>query len=226
MADQTAGGWLRQANAALTNHAVPAWEQDLKHVLDRVQPYLDRYGYAAIFVAILVEGFGLLAPGQTLLVAAALLAAKGGLQITWVLFWAFLAALLGPGIAYLLGRWGGRPLLLRLRVSERQVYRLEGYFSTYGPGLILVARFFDGLRQLHGYLAGIMQMPANRFAVYSFLGAALWTGFWGGGAFLLDRHLAALHLSWQSLQPWFWGLTLSGCLAGLIYLWRSGRLSR
>lgn len=225
LTDQTTGAWLQPAMAALPDHAVPGWEQDLQHILARAQPYLDRYGYAAIFVAILVEGFGLLAPGQTLLVAAALLAAKGGLQITWVLLWAFLAALLGPGIAYLLGRWGGRALLLRLRVSERQVLRFEGYFHKYGPGLILVARFFDGLRQLHGYIAGIVQMPGGRFAVYSFVGAAFWTGFWGGGAFLLDRHLAALHLTWQSLRPWFWGLTLSGCLAGLLYLWRSSRSS-
>lgn len=226
LAGQTAGSWPQAVEVTLTTNAVLGWEQDLHHMLARVQPYLDRYGYVAVFVAILVEGVGLLAPGQTLLVAAGFLAAKGGLQITWVLFWAFWAALLGPGIAYLLGRWGGHALLLRLRVNERHLHRFEGYFNKYGPGLILIARFFDGLRQLHGYIAGLVQMPKAKFAVYSFVGAAFWTGFWGGGAFLLDRKLGALHLTWRRLEPWFWGLTLLGWLAVLIYLRRSRRASR
>lgn len=41
------------------------------------QPLLSRYGYAALFVTIFMEGFGPPAPGQILLVGAAYLAARG-----------------------------------------------------------------------------------------------------------------------------------------------------
>ena len=44
--------------------------EDLMHAIDSVQPLLDRYGYPLVFVAVLVEGFGLVAPGQTILMAA------------------------------------------------------------------------------------------------------------------------------------------------------------
>ena len=73
-----------------------------------MQPMLDRYGYLVVFLTILVEGVGIPAPGQTLLIAAALSAAHGNLSLVWVLIWACLAAGLGNSLGYLLGRWGGR----------------------------------------------------------------------------------------------------------------------
>ena len=61
----------------------------LEHAIHDVQPLLDRYGYAAVFAAVLVEGFGLVAPGQTMLMAAALGAARGGLNLAAVLLLTF-----------------------------------------------------------------------------------------------------------------------------------------
>ena len=60
-------------------------EHDLQEAVARVQPVLDRYGYPAVFLTILVEGVGIPAPGQTLLIAAALTAAHGNLSLVWVL---------------------------------------------------------------------------------------------------------------------------------------------
>lgn len=91
-------------------------EHDLKQMVARVQPMLQRYGYPALFLAVLVEGMGIPAPGQTLLIAAALIAAHGNLNIVWVLIWSCLAAMLGNILGYLIGRWGGRPLLARFKV--------------------------------------------------------------------------------------------------------------
>ncbi len=196
--------------------------KDFEHTLLAVQPYLEHYGYAAIFVAILVEGIGLLAPGQSLLVAGAILAAHGGLKITWVLIWASLASLLGPCLGYLLGRVGGRRLLIKLKVKTEHLDRLGKLFDTYGPGLILVARFVDGLRQLHGLVAGIAQMPVGKFICLAIPGALLWTAAWGLGAYLLDQEALAWHLSWQSLRPWLFGLILLICLAVFLWLRRPG----
>jgi len=203
--------------------AAPEWERAFSHALTAVQPYLDRYGYAAIFAAILVEGVGLLAPGQSLLIAGGLMAAKGGLGIMPVLLWGYAAAVIGPCLGYLLGRWGGLPLLQRLHLNKKHLDRFTSSFDRYGPGLILLARFCDGLRQLHGFVAGLAQMPGRQFLAYSFLGAAFWIGFWGGGAYLLERSIGRWHLRWQSLQPWILALSLLACLAGLIWLLRPAK---
>jgi hypothetical protein len=49
--------------------------KDIAADIKRVEPYLERYGYWAVFAAVGVEGMGIPAPGQTLLEAGALVAA-------------------------------------------------------------------------------------------------------------------------------------------------------
>jgi len=90
-----------------------------------------------------VEGFGIPAPGQTILEAGAVAAAApdARLRIGWLLLAAFLAAALGNTLGYWLGRAGGRPLLRRLRISERHLGRVEAGF---GP----LRRLADRLRPL------------------------------------------------------------------------------
>ncbi len=197
--------------------------EGLEQAIARVQPLLDHYGYLAVFLAVLVEGLGLVAPGQTLLIAAAFIAAKGGLNLAWVLFWAFSAAALGNSLGYLLGLWGGRPLLHKLRVNEKHLQRFERYFSRYGQGVVLIGRFFDGLRQLNGIVAGLMQMPWKEFTLWNILGAALWTGFWGLGAYFLEKKIASVHFTFRLLEPWIAALTLLAFLALIGYLLRPGR---
>ena len=57
----------------------------LQQYLDQVQPYLDQYGYAALFFGVLVEGFGIPAPGQSLIMACALLSARGDMNLVAVM---------------------------------------------------------------------------------------------------------------------------------------------
>jgi membrane protein DedA with SNARE-associated domain len=195
-------------------------EQDFLHALARVQPLLKRYGYPALFLAILVEGVGIPAPGQTLLIAAALGAAHGNLSLVWVLILAGAAAMLGNSLGYLLGRRGGRPLLARFKVREDRLARLEGYFRRYGGPVVLVARFFDGLRQINGIVAGMLAMPWKVFTLFNALGAMLWTGVWGLGAFWLDREIGTVHHALRQIEPFVLALTLVSLLALLLYLLR------
>jgi membrane protein DedA with SNARE-associated domain len=195
-------------------------EHGLKEAVARVQPVLNRYGYPAVFLTILVEGVGIPAPGQTFLIAAALTAAHGHLSIVWVLIWAGTAAVLGNSLGYLLGRWGGRHLLARFRVRGDRLARLEERFRRYGGSLVLVARFFDGLRQLNGIVAGMLEMPWRVFTGFNVLGALLWTGVWGLGAYWLDREIGTLHSAFRTIKPFVVALTLVGCLGLLVYLFR------
>jgi len=176
--------------------------KDLEHYLAKVQPLLDRYGYAAVFVAVLVEGFGIPAPGQTLLMAGSFAAAAKELNIVALLLVTMIAALSGNSLGYLLGRWGGRAILYKLKVNEQRLQRIEALFSRYGGGVILAARFLDGLRQLNGITAGILEMRWWHFTVYNVLGAVLWTCFWGLGLFYLDENIYALHRAFDNIRLW------------------------
>jgi membrane protein DedA with SNARE-associated domain len=195
-------------------------EPRLEQAMARVRPLLHRYGYPALFLTIMVEGFGVFAPGQTMLIAAALTAAQGNLNIVWVMIWAFLAAVLGNSLGYLLGRWGGRRLLVKFRVRQERLARLEGYFSRYGGVVVLMARFFDGLRQLNGIVAGLLKMPWGVFTAVNVLGAVFWTGVWGLGAYVLGKEIHPYHGACRRLEPWVLAFSLLACLALLFYLFR------
>lgn len=206
-----------QASASSPNRIA----RDFERAIARVQPFLDRYGYPVLFLAVMVEGIGLLAPGQTLLIAAALVAAKGNLNIVWVLIWAFTAAVVGNSLGYLIGRWGGRPLLLKIKVNEKHLERMERYFARYGKGVVIIARFFDGLRQLNGIVAGMLEMPWGVFNLVNILGALLWIGVWGLGTYFLEKEIGRIHHILHNLNFFVKIFALLSFLFLLIYLlWR------
>lgn len=191
-----------------------------QHDIALVKPWLDRYGYGAVFVAVGVEGFGIPAPGETVLVAGALDATSPtGLNIGGLLLTAFLAAVLGSSLGYWIGHQGGRALLQRFRVDERHLQKIEHGFARYGGGLIVIARFFDGLRQLSGIAAGILKMPWWTFTLFNVLGAVLWVGCWGLGVYYLDEHLHAILGVVRQLNPWVAVMTLAGLALLLVYGW-------
>jgi membrane protein DedA with SNARE-associated domain len=196
--------------------------RDIEDGVARVEPWLERYGYGAVFVAVGLEGFGVPAPGQTILEAgsAASAAANARLRIGWILLVAFLAASLGNTLGYLIGRSGGRELLRRLRVNPRHLDTMERHFDRHGGWLIVFARFFDGSRQLNGIAAGILAMPWARFTLYNLLGAALWVCFWGLGVYYLDLHLDQVVALIRHINPWVAVATLIGLGGVGVSIWR------
>lgn len=158
-----------------------------------LEPYLTAYGYPVMFIVIFVESFGVPAPGQTLLIASALLAAHGKLNIVLVLITALLAAVSGDSLGYWIGMQGGRRLLLRFgryaRVGRREIRKMERAFNHYGGWFVSFARFFEVLRQVNGIVAGTMEMPFRRFLMFNGAGALLWVTVWGFGSWKLGTHM-------------------------------------
>lgn len=55
--------------------------RDIEAGVSRVEPWLQRYGYGAVFVAVGVEGFGIPAPGQTILEAGSAISASANARL-------------------------------------------------------------------------------------------------------------------------------------------------
>src|SRR5215469_12715149 len=114
--------------------------------------FLRDYGYVMLFCVVLAESFGIPAPGQTLLIGTALLAAHGELNLGVVLAAAFAGTGLGGIIGYGIGHHGGRRVILRfgryVRIGKPELQRMEDYFTRYGSWFVVFARFFEVLRQL------------------------------------------------------------------------------
>lgn len=157
------------------------------------QPYLDQYGYAALFVVVFLESFGVPLPGETMVITGAVLASRGELQIVPVLAAVWFGAVLGDNLGYLIGKFGGRRLVIRyggrVGITANRLTKVEEFFQRYGVEIVVVARFFVLLRQLNGVAAGIASMPWHKFLVYNLLGGALWVGVWGLGVYLLGENI-------------------------------------
>lgn len=186
-----------------------------------LQPILDRYGLWALFVACLVEGFGIPLPGQTLLIACALLAASGKLDLTAVIIVAWTATQLGDIIGYLIGRYGLQGVLKRAARQRERLMKAEAAFARWGIGLLVVARFLDGLRQTSNIAAGALAMPWWRFLIGTVLGTSLWVGTFGFGAYALQHDFHRITDVLEPLRPY--ALTLSTLLFVSLVLFITSR---
>jgi membrane protein DedA with SNARE-associated domain len=195
--------------------------RDFEHSLAKVQPLLQRYGYGATVLAVMVEGMGIPAPGQTLLMASAMEAAAGRMHLAWVLCFVTLAATVGNSIGYGIGRWGGRLILDKLKVNAQRQHSLESLFERRGRVVILCARFLDGLRQLNGIVAGVLCMPWWIFTAYNVAGAILWTCAWGLGTYFMGRDIHGIAAFFHQHALLLYVLSVAAILGVLVYVLRS-----
>lgn len=165
-----------------------------------------QYGYLGIFVLVFVEGFGVPAPGESAIILGAGYAAHGELNIAGVAVVAFLAAVSGDSLGYLIGRTGGRALILRygryVRLTPARLARFESFMGRHGPKVVAVARFVEGLRQFNGIVAGATGMPWRRFVVFNAIGAAAWVSVWSTAGYLASDHLRAIEVELHRYQ-WY-----------------------
>jgi membrane protein DedA with SNARE-associated domain len=135
-------------------------------------------GYPLLFLVVMAESGGVPVPGETGLIAAAVLASKGTLQIEVVIAIAAAAAIVGDNIGYMIGRRGGRWLLERPgRYHAQRLQALESgevFFDRHGPKAVFFGRFILGLRIWASWLAGATHMRWRSFFLWNALGGICW----------------------------------------------------
>lgn len=157
----------------------------VEHIPDFVrafQPIVDQYGYFAVGGLLLVEDFGIPVPGETTLIAAALFAGLGQLNILLVIVVGLLGAIIGDNIGFAIGHFGGHPLIEKygkyVFLTPQRFAKAEAFFNRHGGKIVVVARFIDGLRQANGIIAGVSEMKWRRFLIFNVIGALLWVVTW------------------------------------------------
>src|SRR5262249_33516534 len=80
----------------------------LPGVFGDVQPLLEHYGYLGVGGMLFLEDFGVPVPGEIMLIAAAVFAGAGQMNIAVVVLVGVLAAVIGENIGFGGGHFGGR----------------------------------------------------------------------------------------------------------------------
>jgi membrane-associated protein len=132
---------------------------------------------------------GFFLPGDTLLVAAGLLAGQHKLPILVLLPVVAMAAIAGYEVGYLIGKRAGPRFFKRkdgLLFREEYVLRAEKLAEKHGGKSILIARFIAIVRTIVPLVAGMGKMPRKKFVIYNIIGGVAWVStitlaaFWIG----------------------------------------------
>jgi membrane-associated protein len=135
-------------------------------------------GYTAVFALIAIETMGIPVPAEAALIAAALLAHRGQMDIATLTVLAATAAILGDNVGFAIGRRFGRRLFEIRGPFERQRAKVlehgEPFFARHGPKAVFLGRWVAGLRIASAWLAGMNRMPWPTFLFWNALGGIAW----------------------------------------------------
>lgn len=136
-------------------------------------------GIPALFAFIAVETMGVPLPGETALIAMAILASQGHFSIELVILAAAAGAIFGDNVGFYIGRRYGRRLLAweggPFPGHRRRLLELgEPFFARHGPKAVFLGRWIAGLRITAAWLAGSVRMSWPIFTFYNALGGICW----------------------------------------------------
>jgi membrane protein DedA with SNARE-associated domain/rhodanese-related sulfurtransferase len=155
--------------------------------------FVEREGYALLFLWVLAEQGALPIPSIPLLIAVGALVRLGRMNAAIAMVCCIAGALLADSVWFYLGRRRGKRILRFLcRVSiapDSCVRKTENTFLKYGLNTLLIAKFVPGLNTVAAPLSGDSGVTAVRFLVFDTLGIVIWSTAYMGVGFLFSDQL-------------------------------------
>ena len=149
-----------------------------------MEHFLATWGYLAVFVLSFISSMGLPVGAEVAIIFGGVLA-SGKLQnephhlnLIAVIVVASAAELLGSLAGYLIGYFGGRPLVDKVGkyvlLTHKDLDRAESWFTRRGEPVVLFGRFVPLLRSFVSLAAGLAEMAVVKFLVFTVIGVVIW----------------------------------------------------
>lgn len=174
-------------------------------------------GYTGIALLMAIESACIPLPSEVIMPFSGYLVFKGEMTLWGVALAGAIGCVLGSWVAYYVGYYGGRPLVMKygryLLISPRDIALADRLFERYGDIIIFVGRLLPVIRTFIALPAGISRMPMWRFTVYTFIGSLIW-------CYLLAWIGVVMGENWNTLKTYFHGMDIIigvVLLAGLIW---------
>jgi membrane protein DedA with SNARE-associated domain len=178
---------------------------------------IDSYGYYAVFVGAFFEG-------ETVLALAGLAAYRGYLEFYNVVVVALIAGFLGDQMYFFLGRFKGRAILERFPHAGERAKRFDEMLARWHAPLIVAIRFMYGFRIVGPILLGMGRVPAWKFVVYNFIGAAIWAPLIAGIGYLFGEIVETVLHDVKRIELWlFAAVIVAGIVLAIAHRRRSKR---
>jgi membrane protein DedA with SNARE-associated domain len=135
-------------------------------------------GYAGIVLLMAVESACIPLPSEIIMPFSGYLVLTGRFDLVGVATAGALGCNLGSTAAYLVGYYGGRPLVEKwgayLLMSRHDLALVDSFFARFGSITVFVCRLLPVIRTFIALPAGVARMPQLKFQIYTFLGSWPW----------------------------------------------------
>jgi membrane protein DedA with SNARE-associated domain len=149
-----------------------------------VEHFLESWGYVAVFSLSFISLLGIPVGAEVAIVYGGVLASgqiagePHHLNVLVVILVATSAEVLGSLGGYLIGYFGGRPLVDRfgkfVLLTHKDLDRAEAWFAKRGDSMVLFGRLIPLLRSLVSFAAGLGEMAIAKFVLFTAIGCAVW----------------------------------------------------
>ncbi len=153
--------------------------------LDSIAALAPTWGLVLVFVFMAIESSFIPFPSEVVMIPAGFLAARGELAMSpypalaAAIAVGIVGSLAGAFVNYYIALWVGKPFLEKYGkyffVKPKPLNRACEVFNKYGAATTFVCRLVPVIRQLISIPAGISKMPIASFALFTGLGAGIWT---------------------------------------------------
>lgn len=202
--------------------------------LDAIAAMAPIWGYFFIFFFMAVESSFIPFPSEIVMLPAGFLAARG--ELTFAnpvldLLLAILAGLIGSLAGAFFNYWLsaklGEPFLRKYGkyffLKAQALDRAYEIFNKYGAMTTFVCRLIPVIRQLISIPAGLSGMKKSTFALFTGLGAGIWTailaaaGFWLGKTAGNITYLELVHQGKNLVNSHLWEIIIAALLCAAAY---------
>ena len=153
-------------------------EQFLDQLLEWIRLHPHWAGIMVFTVSVLESLLvvGLVVPGSVIMFAIGAMVAAGQMELVPTLIWAILGAIIGDGTSYLIGRHYHQRLRVIWPFKNYPTMMTRGvdFFHRHGGKSVILARFVGPVRPLLPAVAGMLDMPPQRFFLVNILSALAW----------------------------------------------------
>ncbi len=186
--------------------------------------WLTQYGSIALFTLLFLGIFALPVPDETLMVIAGALIHAGKLHFFPTILAAYLGAICGITLSYLIGRTAGKYLIRnygkKLYLSQERVKQINQWFLKFGKWTLTLGYFIPGVRHLAGFFAGMSFMNYTIFSLFAYSGAILWSTIFLSIGYLIGDQWDQFHGNIKLILN---SIFICSILACLLYFAYKGR---
>jgi membrane protein DedA with SNARE-associated domain len=140
---------------------------------------ISSWGYAGVFILMLLESSSLPIPSEVILPFAGFLAFKTQLNIVLIIITATIAGVIGSLIDYYIGKKGvnileKHKILGHVVLSNDQLAVASHWFYKYGSVMVFLGRLVPGFRTFISFPAGAVRMSLTKFVAFTAVGCVIW----------------------------------------------------